>query len=696
MSIIKSSHRNGTTQGDELDQSFSAADVASSEFTSYIAAKSSSLADSGATVTASVSSSSADTMTADDPGQAAGVSVNPGIGGYNAQIGSSANAYLINAARQSYVAKPTGLYNLGSMFSVNTGAAGAPAFISVTEYDRDAYGGKETYNYGTLTATNGATYKAGGYTLTFSLTNGQYLTANGLSLSDFTFSASTQEDRVANFAMYAYDAKGTVLTSRNVEVVTHATTVDSTPGLITAGEIAKVAQSMIGKVWDASGCWNLACDISATAGAALPINSGWISPSVGVNGQWTEAYNAYTGVKANWMSTLQAGDMVELGWTGANYGHIFTIDRVVNGTAYLVDNSGAAVKTAGADPTDVYVTERKITDYAPYINQSTVVVFRASGSASSVANVAPTTLFNPITDLGVGKTVALSSLFRSTDADNDAISQYMVRDDSSNGGYVALAGVKQTSGQWVTVNANQLAQLTYTAASFGSSAETIEVKAYDGKAWGAADSGRIVSLYDQTNQNDDKTFRNFGAVDKASYATKATEWVGSTDKYDYWSFSVASQTTSVDIQLSNMTNSVNLWVYNSNTGALVGAAYGYAFNNLACKLSGNLGVGNYTIRVDQYSGDTNYDLTVGKTGTLPTVMSGGTTQAIYSGTALKPSQGAVADATDYFGGVSPLAGTAPSLALADSTGLGSGLAAGQPVSANSDQTNKGQLVASYA
>ncbi|MBI3445403.1 MAG: PPC domain-containing protein [Magnetospirillum sp.] len=661
----------------ETEGSFSVESRSLSELQAYLGSTQSSTA-------SVVTESAASTLTADQPGEAAGLTPTPGIGTYNAQIGSAANASLINAARQSYIARPNGLYNLGAMFSVNGAAGNAPAYLSVTVYDRDAYGGKESYNYGTLTATNGMVTKAGGYTLNFAKVGNQYQTANGLSLSDFTFSASTQEDRVANIAMYAYDAKGTVLTSRNVEVVTHATVVDSTPGLITAGEIAKVAQSMIGKVWDASGCWNLASDIAATSGASLGINSGWISPAVGANGQWNVAYSGYNGVNANWMNNLQAGDIVELGWKNANYGHIFTIDRVVSGTAYLVDNSGASVK--GGDASDVYVAEQKLSSYAPYINQSTVMVFRANGTATTTANLTSTVLVNPYTNLTVGQSVAVKNLFAATDADNDTISQYMVRDLGANGGYLALNGTKQANGQWVTVNAAQLSQLTYTASSYGSSSETLEIKAFDGKAWGTSDTGRVVSLWDQTNQGDEQHIRSFGVVDKASVATKATEWVGTTDKYDWYTFSV-SATSSVDIQLANMTSSVNMWVYNSNSGALVGSAYGYAYNNLSCKLSGTLGAGNYTIRIDQYSGNTDYDLTVGKTGTVASVASGGTTQAIYSGTALKPTQGELPD---------PLNGTAPSLALADASGLGGGSANfGLPITFD-QQNNKGLLAASYA
>lgn len=656
----RSVRQQGSKQGDEGDMLFSGAELASSQFTSFIPTKETV---STATVAATVVE-----MSPGEAGGAAALTPQPGIGTYSAKIGSAANAYMIGAARQAYIAKPNTLLNMGSMFSVNA-AAGSPAYVSLTVYDRDKYGGKETYNYGTMTATNGATYKAGGFTVNFAKVGGQYVTANGQSLSDFTFSASTQEDRVANFAMYAYDSAGTVLTSRNVEVVTHASIIDSTPGIATATEIANIAKSMIGKVWDSSGCWNLACDISATAGAALSINSGWISPAVGTNGQWNVAYSAYTGVKANWMATLQAGDMVELGWKNANSGHIFTIDKVVNGAAYLVDNSGAYVNKPGSDATDLYVAERKVSEYAPYIDQNTVVVFRANGVASSVANVTATTLVNPFTNLGVGKTVSAASLFRSTDVDNDSISQYMVRDLGNNGGYFALNGVKQTSGQWTTLSAAQVSQLTYTGAAYGSSSETIEVKAFDGKAWGASDTGRMISLWDQTAQNDEKTFRNFGAIDKNNAPVKATEWVGSTDKYDWWTFSISSQSTSVDIQLANMTGQVNMWVFNSK-GSVVGSAYGNAYNNTASKLSGVLGVGSYTIRLDDYLGDTNYDLTIGKTGTLPTVISGNASQAIVGNTALKSTSGA----DQFFAGVSPLSGTAPSLALADSMGLGSGCA----------------------
>src|SRR5262249_37151141 len=160
----------------------------------------------------------------------------------------------------------------------------------------------------------------------------------------------------------------------------------------------------------------------------------------------------------------------------------------------------------------------------------------------------------------------------------------MVRDDSGNG-YFSLNGVKQATAQWITVNANQLSQLTYTASSWGSVSDTLEVKAYDGKVWGTADTGRVVSLWNQTNQADEQTFRTFGAIDKNAHPVTTTEWVGSTDKYDWFTFSVSSAPTAVEIQLANLTGQVNMWITDSK-GALVGSAYGYQYNNRACDLAG--------------------------------------------------------------------------------------------------------------
>ena len=619
-----------------------------------------------------------------ETGAAAGGSASAG-----ATVAVSA-AYTVNVARDAYIARPNGLYNMAQMFQVNAGVANAPASLQLTVYDRQNYAGVETQNFGTMTTTNGASYKAPGYTVTFNNVGGQYLTANGLSLADFDFKASTQEDRLSNFNLMAYSSTGVLLTSRDVSVVTHAIRSDASAGVATASEIAAVAQSFIGKTWDSNGCWVLACDIAATSGSSLPFNSGWITSAITGNGQWGMAYNAYNGINASWMSSLKAGDMVELGWKNANFGHIFTVDRVVNGAAYLVDNSGAFLNTPGSDPTDLTIVERKLSDYAAYINQSTVVVFRDTGVDPVVTNLGPTTDVTAFTNLQTGKTIAAGSLFAASDPDYDSITQFRVMDASNNGGYFALNGVHQSAGAWTTVSSAQLANLTYTSATWGSTSETIQVQAFDGKSWGNVDTGRIVSLWDQTGQKDEQTFRNLGVIDKANAPTRATEWVGSTDKYDWWTFSIATTPTAVDIQLANMTAMANMLVFNSQ-GALVGSVYGSAYNNTSAKLTGTLGVGTYTVRIDDYLGDTDYDLTIGKAGTLPNVMSGGASRSIYGASLLSATSGGPAD-----GGFSPLNGTAPSLSFADASGLGQGSGSIGLLPAPANQNDRAMLLTQTA
>lgn len=275
----------------------------------------------------------------------------------------------ISVANQAYEVKGGSAIKLASEFSVNTTMASR---LVVSMYDRDNYAGKQTYSYGTLSGDN-QKFAASSYSLTFNLVGGQYVTSNGVKFNDLTFTASTQEDRLQTIDVMAYNTKGTLIDTRTVDVVTRNSYVDTTPGKATGAEIASVAQSFIGQAWNYNGCWNLACAIDASAGVSLDQNTGWITGNVWNDGQMTVVYDAGKGVNKNWMSGLKVGDQVEMGWTSGG-GHIATIDKVANGVAYVVDNSGAFVNNGVG--TDERVVERALTDYAPYINQNTVNVYR--------------------------------------------------------------------------------------------------------------------------------------------------------------------------------------------------------------------------------------------------------------------------------------------------------------------------------
>ncbi len=598
---------------------------------------------------------------------------------YYAPVLAAGAANDVSVAQQSYVAKAGGLYNLGQMFTVSPVNGVMPASIRVSLYDRDNYAGNQTYAYGTLYGTDGEKDSASSVTLNFTLKNGKYVTSSGMSLADYTFQASSQQNRLQNITLSAFAANGAAVGTRNIDITTNSSYVDATPGLATAAEIAATARSFIGQTWNNNGCWVLASDIAACSGVSLTENSGFIAPTMQeANGQITVAYDAAYGVKSNWASTLQLGDMVEVGWQ-AKYGgggHIFTIDRIAGGITYLVDNSGAINDGIS---TDVKVAEQNLASYLPYVDQSTVVVFRDTGASASVTAPTATVLVNPFTDVVTGGTIAASSLFSATDGAGKAISQYMVRDDGTNG-HFNLAGQAQADGQWITVGATQLAQLTYTASATSATSDTIEVRAYDG-SWGVADIGRVVSLSSLGGQ----TSGSVGTV-ISGQAKTVTDWLSSTA--ETWSFSVGSASGAVGISLANIAGSVNLSVRNS--AGLLLASYNQTAFSSPLTLYGTLSAGAYSVKVTDLSGATNYDLTIGSQSTVlaqaSTQTSGYSPPAASTGAAA-PSVTGIATGDALFSGV------APSLALADSSGLGTIAYGGAVAAPSAGQTDRLQLLA---
>jgi hypothetical protein len=75
-----------------------------------------------------------------------------------------------------------------------------------------------------------------------------------------------------------------------------------------------------------------------------------------------------------------------------------------------------------------------------------------------------------------------ATLFSVSDAENNAIVRYFFVDRStnSNGGYFTLNGVRQPSGQFFVVEADQLDALRYVSATFGHT-ENVGIQAFDGK-----------------------------------------------------------------------------------------------------------------------------------------------------------------------------------------------------------------------
>ncbi len=100
---------------------------------------------------------------------------------------------------------------------------------------------------------------------------------------------------------------------------------------------------------------------------------------------------------------------------------------------------------------------------------------------------APVVTLNDFTVVGNEK-IRVSSLFTAFDPDGYPIQRYRFYDRLAviGGGYFELNGAPQQQRQWITVNASDLPNLYYVAAS-SQETELIDMAVYDGAAWSARD-----------------------------------------------------------------------------------------------------------------------------------------------------------------------------------------------------------------
>jgi hemolysin type calcium-binding protein len=93
------------------------------------------------------------------------------------------------------------------------------------------------------------------------------------------------------------------------------------------------------------------------------------------------------------------------------------------------------------------------------------------------------------TTLRHGQSVAVSSLFTVSDPDSDTITRYQLWDSTNdpNSGYFVVNGVVQPAWTVIDITAAQLAQTSFIAGTVG---DGIQIRAFDGAAWSAADNVR--------------------------------------------------------------------------------------------------------------------------------------------------------------------------------------------------------------
>jgi hypothetical protein len=86
-----------------------------------------------------------------------------------------------------------------------------------------------------------------------------------------------------------------------------------------------------------------------------------------------------------------------------------------------------------------------------------------------------------------GQTLALSSLFSVSDADGDSMTRYQLWDSTvdPNSGHWMVNGVAQAASTVIDITAAQFAQTSFLTGTVG---DSLQIRAFDGVSWTAADT----------------------------------------------------------------------------------------------------------------------------------------------------------------------------------------------------------------
>ena len=397
---------------------------------------------------------------------------------------------------------------ISSLFNVASSSAN-PAYLIVSILDRDEYTvGYKTSAMGHFVAgstTQGLTNFSGdgwsaGIVFTYQASTGQYVNTTFGTLSQLKFDTGTNLGDTATLSLFgtsnaslaATYASNPLILSQNpayftdygsVAVVTGAAAITA-PATATANSVVNAALSYVGQAWNDDGCWVLASDISAKAGATLPLTSTSIGVAGVANGEWFVAYNGPVAANSNWFANLTAGEIVSFQTTSGG-GHITTVVSGQGSAAELVDNityvnaSGTIVDSANdGSANDIIVqAPHAATQEFTGVNAATVVVYELDAPVVT----------DTVASLSVceGATVSMTGDFSASNPKaGESITQYQVY-EANAADPLTLSGVadKAAISAATACSLTSLSGLGLTAAT-ATGTDTIEVRAFNGSYWG--------------------------------------------------------------------------------------------------------------------------------------------------------------------------------------------------------------------
>ena len=339
-----------------------------------------------------------------------------------------------------------------------------------------------------------------GVVFTYQASTGQYTNATYGALSALAFDTGSNLGDTATISLFAtssaananaYAANALILaenpalfTNEGSVVVVTGSAAATPPSTATPDGIAAAALSYVGAAWNDNGCWVLASDISAKAGATLPLTSTASGMAGIANGEWIVAYNGPVSASSSWVNNLLTGEIVCFVTTSGG-GHITTVASGSGQNARLIDNitlvgsNGSILDSANdGSSSDVLVQPAHAASQEfTGVNAAAVVVYELDTPivTDTVSGLS----------LSEGVTVSLSADFSASNPKaGQSITQYQVYETSA-ADPLMLSGVADktalTAATASTLTSLSTLGLT-TAATAGT--DTIELRAFNGSYWG--------------------------------------------------------------------------------------------------------------------------------------------------------------------------------------------------------------------
>jgi hypothetical protein len=390
--------------------------------------------------------------------------------------------------------------NLSAAFNITAGANN-PTYLVLNGLDRNEYTAGSTGATGLLSG-NGHSALFGsigddgrgvGIVFTYQAASGRYYNSSYGYFDQITYTTSTNSNDVTNLSVfgtsslstantYARDAYSLLQTATFYGSATFATQAGygQVPTQATPDSIAKIAQTFVGKAWNANGCWTLASTIAAEAGAGLPVDSTALGLSGNGNGEW---FVAFDGSKqtGNWQAMVKAGEMIVIG--NASGGHITTCVSGSGGTAMLIDNitylnsSGGVMNSANdGSPYDVIVSAAHAASQEwSGVNASLVKIYELDTPVVSTLVATDS--------LAASKSQSLAQLFSAVDPAGKTVTQYQIYDTAGTDSLVVNGGNVSAHTAASAVTVASLSAVSLLAGSTQTT-DTLEVRAFNGSYWG--------------------------------------------------------------------------------------------------------------------------------------------------------------------------------------------------------------------